>query len=75
MVTRKESRQHLWPSGSFVDFDHSLNTAVMKLRKVLGDSADKPLYIEAVSKRGYRFGAPVSLVLAIDTRAKRLLLA
>jgi DNA-binding winged helix-turn-helix (wHTH) protein len=65
MVTREELRQHLWPSGTFVDFDHSLNTAVMKLREVLGDSADKPLYIETVPKRVYRFVAPVSLVLAI----------
>jgi DNA-binding winged helix-turn-helix (wHTH) protein len=68
MATREELRQHLWPSGTFVDFDHSLNTAVMKLREVLGDSADKPLYIETVPKRGYRFVAPVSLVLAIETR-------
>jgi Tol biopolymer transport system component/DNA-binding winged helix-turn-helix (wHTH) protein len=67
MVTREELRQHLWPSGTFVDFDHSLNTAVMKLREVLGDSADKPLYIETVPKRGYRFIAPVSMALATES--------
>ena len=60
MVTREELRRVLWPSDTFVDFDHSLNTAVMKLRDALGDSADTPLYIETVPKRGYRFIAPVT---------------
>ena len=60
MVTREQLRQHLWPSDTFVDFDHSLNSAVMKLREALGDSADKPLYIETIPKKGYRFVAPVS---------------
>jgi TolB-like protein/DNA-binding winged helix-turn-helix (wHTH) protein/Tfp pilus assembly protein PilF len=61
MVSREELRQLLWPSDTFVDFDHSLNTAVMNLREALGDSADKPLYIETLPKKGYRFIAPVSL--------------
>jgi TolB-like protein/DNA-binding winged helix-turn-helix (wHTH) protein/tetratricopeptide (TPR) repeat protein len=60
LVTREELRQHLLPSDTFVDFDHSLNTAVMKLRDALGDSADKPLYIETLPKKGYRFVAPAS---------------
>jgi Tol biopolymer transport system component/DNA-binding winged helix-turn-helix (wHTH) protein len=60
IVTREELRRLLWPSDTFVDFDHSLNTAVMKLRGALGDSADAPLYIETIPKRGYRFIAPVS---------------
>src|ERR1700751_2386806 len=60
MVSREQLRQHLWPSDTFVDFDHSLNSAVMKLREALGDSADKPLYIETIPKKGYRFVAPVS---------------
>jgi TolB-like protein/Flp pilus assembly protein TadD len=68
MVTREELRQFLWPSDTFVDFDHSLNTAVMKLREVLGDSAEKPHYIETIPKRGYRFVAPVSLELARESR-------
>src|SRR5246127_3201998 len=59
MVTREQLRQHLWPSDTFVEFDHSLNSAVMKLREALGDSADKPLYIETIPKKGYRFVAPV----------------
>ena len=60
IVTREELRQTLWPSDTYVDFDHSLNTAIMNLRGALGDSADKPLYIETIPKRGYRFVAPVS---------------
>lgn len=61
VVTREALRALLWPSGTFVDFDHSLNTAVMKLRDVLGDSADRPLYIETIPKRGYRFIAPMTI--------------
>src|SRR5579863_5478168 len=60
IVTREELRQVLWPSDTFVDFDHSLNTAVMKLREALSDSTGAPLYIETIPKRGYRFIAPVS---------------
>jgi DNA-binding winged helix-turn-helix (wHTH) protein/Tol biopolymer transport system component len=60
LVTREQLRQRLWPSDTFVDFDHSLNSAVMKLREALGDSADRPLYIETIPKKGYRFLAPVS---------------
>jgi Tol biopolymer transport system component/DNA-binding winged helix-turn-helix (wHTH) protein len=60
LVTREDLRRALWSSGTFVDFDHGLNTAVMKLREALGDSADRPLYIETVPRRGYRFIAPVS---------------
>ena len=60
MVTREQLRERLWPADTFVDFDHSLNSAVMKLREALGDSADKPLYIETIPRKGYRFIAPVS---------------
>ena len=62
VVTREELRGLLWPSDTFVDFDHSLNTAMMKLRDALGDSTEAPIYIETVPKRGYRFVAPVSCV-------------
>ena len=58
LVTREDLRKALWPADTYVDFDHSLNTAVMKLREALGDTADKPLYIETIPKRGYRFVAP-----------------
>ncbi|MHB8217132.1 MAG: winged helix-turn-helix domain-containing protein [Candidatus Sulfotelmatobacter sp.] len=59
VVTREELRQKLWPADTFVDFDHSLNTAVNKLRETLGDSASSPRYIETLARRGYRFLLPV----------------
>ena len=59
LVTREDLRRMLWPADTFVDFDHSLNTAMMKLRYALGDVADAPVYIETIPKRGYRFVAPV----------------
>ena len=60
VVTREELRQVLWPSDVFVDFDHSLSMAILKLRGVLSDSTDKPRYIATIPKRGYSFIAPVS---------------
>jgi Tol biopolymer transport system component/DNA-binding winged helix-turn-helix (wHTH) protein len=73
IVTREELRRVLWPSDTYVDFDHSLNSAVMKLREALGDSTDAPLYIETIPKRGYRFVAPLSRSAdsAVDARANR----
>jgi TolB-like protein/DNA-binding winged helix-turn-helix (wHTH) protein/Tfp pilus assembly protein PilF len=59
VVTREELRQRLWPEDTFVDFDHSLNTAVNKLREALSDSADAPRFVETLPRRGYRFIAPV----------------
>lgn len=58
LVTREELRQRLWPADTFVDFDHGLNTAVNKLRDVLGDSAANPRFIETLAKRGYRYVGP-----------------
>jgi Tol biopolymer transport system component len=52
-------REKLWPDGTFVDFDHSLNTAINKIREVLGDAAGTPHFVETVHRRGYRFIAPV----------------
>jgi cholera toxin transcriptional activator len=62
VVTREELRQRLWPEDTFVDFDHGLNTAMVKLRDVLGDSASKPKFIETIAKRGYRFLGSVEVV-------------
>src|SRR5216683_7740356 len=59
LVTRDELRHRLWKPGTFVEFDHSLNTAMMRLREVLGDSSDNPMFIESVPRKGYRFIAPV----------------
>jgi DNA-binding winged helix-turn-helix (wHTH) protein len=59
MVTREELRGKLWPADTFVDFDHSLNAAIKRLRDALGESAEKPIFIETLARRGYRFMAPV----------------
>jgi Tol biopolymer transport system component/DNA-binding winged helix-turn-helix (wHTH) protein len=60
VVTREELRERLWPANTFVDFDHSLNAAVRRLRDALGDSAENPTFVETVARRGYRFLAPVT---------------
>jgi TolB-like protein/DNA-binding winged helix-turn-helix (wHTH) protein/Tfp pilus assembly protein PilF len=62
VVTREELRRALWPEDTFVDFDHSLGTAINKLREVLGDTASNPRFIETLPRRGYRFIAPVEAV-------------
>jgi Tol biopolymer transport system component/DNA-binding winged helix-turn-helix (wHTH) protein len=59
IVTREELRQKLWPSDTFVDFDHGLNKAINKIREALGDSADNPRFVETLARRGYRFIAPI----------------
>jgi TolB-like protein/DNA-binding winged helix-turn-helix (wHTH) protein/Tfp pilus assembly protein PilF len=59
VVSREFLRERLWPSNTFVDFDHGLNNAVMKLREALGDSSERPRFIETLPRRGYRFIAPV----------------
>ena len=59
LVTREEFHRSLWPSDTFVDFEHGLNAAVNRLRESLGDSADSPRFIETLPRRGYRFIAPV----------------
>jgi len=55
LVTRDELRDRLWPDGTFVDFEHSLNAAVKRLRAALGDDAKAPRYIETLPRRGYRW--------------------
>ena len=60
IVTREELRSKLWRSDTFVDFDHSLNAAIKRLRDALGESADSPEFIETLARRGYRFIAPVN---------------
>jgi Tol biopolymer transport system component/DNA-binding winged helix-turn-helix (wHTH) protein len=62
VVAREDLHAALWPADTFVDFDTSLNTAIKRLREVLGDSADTPVFIETVPRRGYRFLAPVQVV-------------
>jgi len=61
MVTREDLRSRLWAGDTFVDFDHSLNTAVNKVREALGDVASNPRFVQTVARRGYRFIAPVQI--------------
>jgi cholera toxin transcriptional activator len=61
LVTRAEIQQAVWSDGTFVDFDHGLNTAINKIREALGDSAASPQYVETLAKRGYRFIAPIQV--------------
>ncbi len=60
LVTREDLRKKLWVGDTFVDFEHSLNAAVKRLRATLNDSADQPRYIETQARRGYRFIAPIN---------------
>jgi DNA-binding winged helix-turn-helix (wHTH) protein len=85
LITREELQRKLWPADTFVDFDHSLNAAIKKLRQALGDTADNPLFVETLARRGYRFIAqvdqtdrssipeePALRVIAIDEARARL---
>ena len=62
VVTREELRLRLWPADTYVDYDHSLNTAVNKLRDALSDSAENPRFIQTIPRRGYRFIASVEVM-------------
>ena len=64
LVTREELRAEIWAKGTFIDFDHGLNTAIKKIRAALGDSANVPRYVETIPRRGYRFLVPVERVAA-----------
>lgn len=59
VVSRDEIRAELWPEGTFVDFDQAVNFAIKQVRDALGDSAENPLYVQTLPRRGYRFIAPV----------------
>ncbi len=65
VVTREELKKRLWQDDTFVDFDHSLNTAINKIREALRDSAESPKYVETIPRRGYRFIASVEAVAGI----------
>src|SRR5215467_8923034 len=66
LVTREELQRRIWPKGTFVDYELALKKAVSRIREVLGDSAENPRFIETLSRRGYRFIAPLN-----DTVAER----
>jgi DNA-binding winged helix-turn-helix (wHTH) protein len=58
VIGREELRTRLWPDGTYVDFDEGVNTAISKLRYALRDSTGRPVFVETVPRRGYRFLAP-----------------
>lgn len=62
MLTREEICRELWPDGTFVDFEHGVNSAVNRLREALGDKASNPRFVETLARRGYRFVAPVERI-------------
>ena len=64
LVTREEIREKVWPEDTFIDFEHSINTAVKRLREAFGDDTEHPRYIETLPRRGYRFIAPVEALNA-----------
>jgi serine/threonine protein kinase len=66
LVPREEIRKKLWPNDTVVDFDHSINNAIGRLRVALGDSAENPQYIETLARRGYRWIGPVERIEARD---------
>jgi cholera toxin transcriptional activator len=70
VVGRDELRERLWPADTFVDFDHGLNTAINQVRSALGDSAANPKFIQTLPRRGYRFIAPVQMVVQGSVAAR-----
>ena len=66
LVTRDEIRSRLWPDGTYVDFEHSLNAAMKRLRAALGDIAKAPQFIETLPRRGYRW---INAVIPFDGRS------
>jgi TolB-like protein/DNA-binding winged helix-turn-helix (wHTH) protein/Tfp pilus assembly protein PilF len=73
VVTREELRQAIWPADTFVDFDEGLDATIYKLRNALGDSSEKPRFVETLPRRGYRFIAPVKEVVPKTSRVRNLL--
>jgi DNA-binding winged helix-turn-helix (wHTH) protein len=62
LLTREEISRELWPDGTFVDFEHGVNSAVNRIREALGDTALNPRFVETLARRGYRFVAPVERI-------------
>jgi Tol biopolymer transport system component/DNA-binding winged helix-turn-helix (wHTH) protein len=72
IVTREELRSKLWPGDTFVDFDHSLNAAIKRLRDALGESAETPIFVETIPRRGYRFIGQVETPALLASTHPRL---
>lgn len=69
LLTREEISRELWPDGTFVDYEHGVNSAVNRIREALRDSASNPRFVETLARRGYRFIAPVELISPSDPQA------
>ena len=67
LLTREEIARELWPDGTFVDFEHGVNSAVNRIREALGDNAGNPRFVETLARRGYRFVAPVERIGLVVT--------
>jgi len=72
LLTREEISRELWPDGTFVDYEHGMNSAVNRIREALGDTASNPRFIETLARRGYRFVAPVERIASVDDVAASL---
>jgi len=68
LVSREELQKQIWPSDTFVDFDHGINNAIKRLREALSDSAEEPRYIETVPRHGYRFIAELTVLNLLETQ-------
>ena len=71
LISREEIARELWPDGTFVDYEHGVNSAVNRLREALGDTASNPRFIETLARRGYRFVAPVEKYREQGTKGSR----
>ena len=70
VITREEFRQALWPSDIFVDFEQGISSAVMRLRDALRDSADNPIFIQTIERRGYRWIGPIQRVEPVPAESR-----
>jgi cholera toxin transcriptional activator len=71
LLTREEISRELWPDGTFVDYEHGVNSAVNRIREALGDTAGNPRFVETLARRGYRFVAPVERMDARENMGQR----
>jgi cholera toxin transcriptional activator len=70
LLSREDISRELWPEGTFVDYEHGVNSAVNRIREALGDTASSPRFVETLARRGYRFVAPVERIGAVETSAE-----
>jgi DNA-binding winged helix-turn-helix (wHTH) protein len=69
LITREEISRELWPNGTFVDYEHGVNSAINRIREALGDAAGSPRFVETLARRGYRFVAPVERLVLDESHS------